>query len=326
LHTEHAILPDAGPDIADAFARHDGGARVKVFTGTPDHGELLSRIGTARTVVLGGAARIDAGVIAACPSLAEIVFLGTGAAAYVDLLAAEARAIRVHTIRGYGNRVVAEHTIALLFAVWRDIAAQDAAIRAGGWSAAPIGELAGKTLGLIGLGAIGAEVARCAHALGMTVLGWARRPMEVPGVRQVDLDTLLEMADAVSLHLAHSPQTEGFLDAGRLRQMKRGAILINTARAELTDEAEILAMLHDGHLAGAGLDVLPVEPPVEPVPPLLAAYRARESWLVGRLIVTPHSAFHTPAAYQDIRRKSAETMQEALISGASANQILPEDE
>lgn len=288
LPAERAILPDAGADIAAAFARLDGGARVQVFAFTPDRTELIARIAGARVVLLGGETRIDAATIAAAPALSDIVFLGTGAASYVDLTAAAARGVRVHTIRGYGDRVVAEHAIALMFAVYRDIAAQDAAIRGGGWTAVPLGELGGKTLGLIGLGPIGAQVAWIAGALGMEVLGWARRPMAVPGVRQVPLETVLGAADVVSLHLVLTAETAGFLDARRLRAMKRGAVLINTARAELTDEAEILAMLADGHLAGAGLDVFGIEP-------LPADHPLRRA---PRTVLTAHSGWQSPEAVE----------------------------
>ena len=133
-------------------------------------------------------------------------------------------------------------------------------MRSGGWDGAPLGELYGKTIGLVGVGAIGGEVARLALALGMDVLVWARRPVDIAGVQQVELDTLLSRADIVAPHLAYTPETAGFLNATRLRRMKRGSVFINTARAELTDEAEVLAMLHDGHLAGAGLDVFSAEP------------------------------------------------------------------
>jgi D-3-phosphoglycerate dehydrogenase len=281
-----AILPDASDVLIAAFTRADpGGNLVRLCPGLPDRAKLLHRLSAARIIVL-NETRIDAEILAGCPALTDIIFLGTGAANYVDMSAAVARGITVHTIRGYGDRVVAEHTIALLFAVYRDIAAQDAGIRAGGWRSAPLGELSGKTLGLIGMGAIGSVVARIAQALGLHVIAWARSAIDLPGVRQTDLDTLLAEADIVSLHLAYVPETSNFLNATRLRTMKRGAVLINTARAELTDQAEILAMLHDGHLAGAGLDVFSAEPlPADD--PMRQAPRA---------VLTAHSGWNSPEA------------------------------
>ncbi|WP_353227605.1 NAD(P)-dependent oxidoreductase [Novosphingobium sp.] len=281
-----AVLADSTDLLIQAFA--DAGADDSLVThviGQPDEATMIARIAGYAVVVV-NESRISAAAIAASPALKQIVFLGTGAANFVDLDAAAAHGIPVHTIKGYGDRAVAEHTLALLFAVYRDIAAQDASVRAGGWAGAPLGELFGKTIGLIGVGAIGAEVARLALALGMRVMVWARRPVDIPGVEQVDLDTLLAQADVVSPHLAYTGETAGFLDAARLRQMKRGAVFINTARAELTDEAEVLAMLHDGHLAGAGLDVYSAEPlPADH--PLRAAPHA---------VLTPHTGWQSPEA------------------------------
>lgn len=298
----YAVLPDAADLLIDAFGRAGADdTLLRLCPGFPDEAELVERVAGFPMIVL-NEAKLTAQVIAQCPDLRHILFLGTGAANFVDMAAAHERGIVVHTIKGYGDRAVAEHTIALLFAVYRDLAEQSATIRAGGWSAAPLGELAGKTIGLVGLGAIGSEVARIAHALGMTVIAWARRPIDLPHVEQVDLDTLLARADVVSPHLAFTPETAGFLGAQRLRQMKRGAVLINTARAELTDEAEIIAMLEDGHLAGAGLDVFAHEPlPADD--PLRRAPRA---------ILTAHSGWQSPeaidrliaAAMVTIRRES----------------------
>jgi C-terminal binding protein len=115
--------------------------------------------------------------------------------------------------------------------------------------------------------------------------------------------------------------TRGMIGAAQLALLPRDAVVINTARGTSLDIEALEAALRSGHLAGAGLDVIPVEPPVDPVPNLLAAYRRGEPWLTGRLIVTPHSAFHTPEAWADIRRKSAETMHDILVQGHSANRI-----
>jgi C-terminal binding protein len=108
--------------------------------------------------------------------------------------------------------------------------------------------------------------------------------------------------------------------------LPQGAVVVNTARGPIMDLDALETLLHEGQIAGAGLDVIPVEPPVEPVPDLLRAYRAREPWLLGRLVITPHSAFHTPEAWADIRRKSAETMAAALLSNQPQNVIPPESD
>jgi phosphoglycerate dehydrogenase-like enzyme len=109
-----------------------------------------------------------------------------------------------------------------------------------------------------------------------------------------------------------------------IAMLPNGAIIVNTARGPVLDLDAVEAALRSGRLAGAGLDVLPIEPPVEPIPGLLRAYRAREPWLEGRLIVTPHSAFASPEAYEDIKRKSAETMRAVLIDNKRRNVIPPE--
>lgn len=281
-----AVVADSTPFLVDAFT-HAGADDTLIAhrMGQADEATMIARV-AGYPVIIVNETRISAAVMDASPALKQVLFLGTGAANFVDLSAAAARNIPVHTIKGYGDRAVAEHTIALVFAVYRDIPAQNASIRAGGWAGAPIGELTGKTIGLVGLGAIGSEVARIAHALGLKVIAWARRPIDLPGVEQVDLDTLLARADIVSPHLAFTTETAGFLDARRLRQMKRGAVFINTARAELTDETELLAMLHDGHLAGAGLDVFTAEPlPADH--PLRSAPRA---------VLTSHTGWQSPEA------------------------------
>eukprot|EP01037_Dinobryon_pediforme_P009121 gene9121-9201_t len=306
MTTSFAVLADSTDLLVEAFAR--AGADDSLVThvlGQPDEPTMIARV-AGHAVIVVNESRISAAVMDSSPALRQILFLGTGAANFVDLDAAAARGIPVHTIKGYGDRAVAEHTLALLFAVWRDIAAQDASVRAGGWAGAPIGELFGKTIGLIGIGAIGGEVARLALALGMKVIVWARRPVHIPGVEQVDLDTLLARADIVSPHLAYTAETAGFLGAARLRQMKRGAVFINTARAELTDEAEVLAMLHDGHLAGAGLDVYSAEPlPADH--PLRSAPRA---------VLTPHTGWQSPEAVSRLIGRAVEILvQERAAAG-----------
>jgi D-3-phosphoglycerate dehydrogenase len=300
-----AVLADSTDLLVEAFAR--AGADDSLVThviGQPDEATMIARVAGYAVIVV-NESRISAAVMDSSPALRQILFLGTGAANFVDLDAAAARGIPVHTIKGYGDRAVAEHTLALLFAVWRDIAAQDASVRAGGWAGAPIGELYGKTIGLVGVGAIGGEVARLALALGMHVLVWARRPVDIPGVEQVDLDTLLARADIVSPHLAYTAETVGFLDAARLRRMKRGAVFINTARAELTDEAEVLAMLHDGHLAGAGLDVYSAEP-------LPADHPLRRA---PRAVLTPHTGWQSPEAVTRLIGRAVDILKRERAAG-----------
>ena len=111
-----------------------------------------------------------------------------------------------------------------------------------------------------------------------------------------------------------------------MRLLPKDAVVVNTARGPILDIDALERVLRDGHVAAAGLDVIPVEPPVEPVPSLLQAYRNKEEWLAGRLIITPHIAFHTPQAWDDIRLKSAETMRDVLVEGLNTNVIPPESD
>jgi D-3-phosphoglycerate dehydrogenase len=258
-----------------------------VFTGTPERPELIRRL-QGFAGALTGESRVDEAVLRACPDLKVIVFLGTGASSYIDVEACSRHAVMVRNVSGYGDRVVAEHAAALMFAAYRDLGTQHFAMRSGGWDEArPIGELRGKVLGVVGLGAIGCEMALIGEALGMKVIGWSRQASSA-SCQQVELNRLLETADVVSLHLALTNETRRFLDRAALRRMKRGAVLINTARGGLIDEDEVAAMLADGHLAGAGLDVYQTEP-------LPADHKLRSS---PNVVLSCHSGWQSPEAVE----------------------------
>lgn len=230
----------------------------------------------------------------ACPDLRHVVFLGTGARSYMDPEALAALGITVHTIRGYGDTAVAEHAIALMWAAARNLAAMDRAIRAGEWPRTEGMQLTGKTLGLIGFGGIAAEVARIAVGAGMRVLAWNRTPKSAPGVAFVDLDMLLAESDVVSLHLLLAEATRGFLSAARLGRLRRGAILVNTARGALIDEAALVAALRSGQVGHAALDVF-VEEPLPALHPLAA---------LPNVTLSAHSAFRTPEASENLLRRA----------------------
>ena len=221
-----------------------------------------------------------------CSGLRHVVFLGTGARSYMDPDALAGLGIGVHLIRGYGDTAVAEHTIALLWAAARGLAPMDRAMRAGEWLRTDGIQLTGKTLGLIGYGGIAAETARLALGIGMQVLAWNRSPKTRPGVEFVGLDRLLAASDAVSMHLLLGDETRGFLGAERIARMKPGALLVNTARGALVDEAAMVAALRSGHIAHAGLDVFDIEPlPAGHVLTTLA-----------NVTLSAHSAFRTAEA------------------------------
>jgi D-3-phosphoglycerate dehydrogenase / 2-oxoglutarate reductase len=232
--------------------------------------------------------------IAQCKSLRHIVFCGTGAASYMDVQALKERGVTVHTYKGYGDTAVAEHTIALMFACARDLALADRRIRDGRWQPLEGVQLFGKTLGVIGLGGIGGEVARIGAGIGMTVIGWNRTPRPDVAVPQVALEELLERADVISLNLLLSDETRGFLDASRVDRIRPGAILVNTARAALVDEEALVNALTSGRISRAGLDVFHSEP-LKPDHPLAK---------LDNVTLSPHAAFRTPEASQNLIRRA----------------------
>ncbi len=222
-----------------------------------------------------------------CEGLRHVVFLGTGARSYMDPEALAAIGIAVHVIKGYGDTAVAECTIGLLFAAARSFAAMDRAMREGRWLRSEGSQLGGKALGLIGFGGIAAEVARMANGLGMKVLAWNRTPKaDVAGVEFVAIDRLLAESDAVSLHLLLNDETRGFLSPARIASMRRGALLVNTARGALVDEAALVEALRAGQIGHAGLDVFAIEP--------LPAGHVLTT--IANVTLSAHSGFRTPEA------------------------------
>jgi D-3-phosphoglycerate dehydrogenase len=212
-------------------------------------------------VALNGHTMMDDALLAKAPRLKSIVFLGTGATSYIDVPAAERRGIQVRVVRGYGDRTVAEHAFGLLLAAARDTARMDRDLRAGCWAPRQGLELKGRQLGVVGLGGVGREMARIASSFGMQVAASSRSgvPGDIPAVA-MQLDELLASSDAVSLHLALVPETKGVLGKRELARMKPGAILVNTARGALVDEAALLDALRSGHIGHAALDVYATEP------------------------------------------------------------------
>jgi D-3-phosphoglycerate dehydrogenase len=273
---------------------------LEINLGSPSADEVKTLLADA-TLAMNDHTQLDEALLAACPRLRAIVFLGTGAASYIDLAAAERLGIRVRAYGGYGDQSVAEHAIALMFAAARQLAAMDRAIRAGHWEPLNGIELAGKTLGVIGTGGIGKAMVRLGAGLGMAVIAWNRSgvPDDLP-CRAVELDELLRTADVVSLHLVLNDQTTGFLDARRIGLLKPGAILINTARGAIVDEAALLAALEAGRIGHAGLDVFASEPLGADHP--LAA--------LPNVTLTAHAAFATREASERLLRMALELLAE----------------
>ena len=261
---------------------------------TPFEKSELPRVVGGYEVVIDDHSYMPTDLVARCERLKHIVFLGTGAASYMNVAELEAADVKVHTIKGYGDTAVAEQTIALMMAACRDLARMDRNIRAGTWATREGVQLFGKTLGIIGLGGIGSEVARIARGLGMRVIGWNRTKRADANVTTVELDDLLQRSDVISINLTLNDETRGFLDKTRIARMKPGVIFINTARGALADEAALIAALKSGHIRHAGLDVFHNEP-----------LRAGDP-LAGleNVTLSAHAAFRTLEASMTLLRRA----------------------
>jgi D-3-phosphoglycerate dehydrogenase len=248
------------------------------------------------------------------PGLKMIAVCGIGTDA-IDLEAARAQGIVVSNIGSVTAPVVAEHTLALLLATARRTSFYTNELRNGRWMSREGITLWGKTLGLIGAGAIAAEMARLGRAIGMDVLAWTFHPSDERarklGVRFTGLDTLLSLADAVSVHVKLTEQTRGLIGEKEIGRMKRGAILINTARGPIVDTAALIAALNSGHLGGAGLDVYETEP-LPGGHPLLAC---------EQLVLTPHSADFTPEGIELLNRTTVDNIL-AYLDGRARNRVV----
>ena len=287
-----ALFVDANESLAEVTERllRPGDPAVTIHRDPDIAPEDLPRLLAGYEIAIDDHTQFRTDIVKQCPDLKHIVFLGTGARSYMNPEELEAIGVAVHIIKGYGDTAVAEMAFALLWDAARQTAMMDAAIRAGDWPRVVGMQLTGKTIGLIGTGGIGAEMARLCAGIGMRVLAWNRSPKAIPGVEFVPLDRLLAESDAVSIHLLLNDETRGFLSAERIARMKPGAILVNTARGAIVDEAAMAAALESGHLGHAALDVF-VEEPLPAGHPLT---RLRNATL------TSHAAFRTPEASDNL--------------------------
>ncbi|HVZ73993.1 MAG TPA: D-2-hydroxyacid dehydrogenase [Polyangia bacterium] len=257
------------------------------------------------------------------PEIKYVGILATGTN-IVDLEAARAHKIAVTNVPGYATDAVAQLTIALILRLTHDVSAHDAAVKAGRWAASPdfsffeqpLVELAGKTMAVVGAGAIGGTVARIGEAFGMHVLRAAvPGAPQRPGVSRVRLTDALAEADVVTLHCPLTPLTRGLVDATFLRAMKPKAILVNTGRGPLINEDDLRAALAAGRLGGVALDVLSTEPPPADHPLL----DARAPW-AKRVIVTPHIGWGTLEARRRLEQSVTRNLQ-AFLSGERLNRV-----
>jgi D-3-phosphoglycerate dehydrogenase/C-terminal binding protein len=247
----------------------------------------------------------------------------------VDLAGWGRRGVPVCNVPDYGTSEVADHAIALMLALARGTATYQEAVRtdpAGGWrfAAAPaVRRLRGAVFGVVGLGRIGLAAALRARAFGMDVAfhdPYLPSGAEIAvGMRRMKtLASLMAVADVLSVHAPLSAETQGMIGAKALARAKPGMIVINTARGPIVDLAALHRALKSGRVSAAGLDVLEREP-ADAEHPLIAAWHRRESWLDGRLVITPHAAFYSPASIQDLRTKSLTTVLDCLAGAPAAN-------
>lgn len=291
MSTFHIVYPDASQETAKFLEDwpRPTGLKLTVDCGPRDSDDAMIERCKRADAVMWGWARLNADVLAACKKLKVASFLGIGVDGYVDLAACRARGIKVCNTPNYGNRTVAEHAIALMFAVSRQVASFDAAIRANNWSEDPPGlELQGRRLGIVGFGAIGREVAKMALGLGLEVVAWARRPerygLAFPSVRFVSLADLFSTSDVISLHLTLNDQTRGMINSQLLDLMLPETILLNTARGGIVDMVALERILTEKRIFGAGLDVFGEEP--------LGKSSLRK---LGNVVMTPHIAYNSTA-------------------------------
>lgn len=289
-----------------------------ICPGTPrDKPDLIERVRDADVVVL-DYSLMDDEVLAHCRRLRFVAFLGIGYASCIDIEAATRRGIVVSNTPDYGATSVAEHALGLILALARHIATSYLSLREGRWEPGRFQgtELRGKTLGIVGLGPIGDEMARLGAGLGMKLLGWTRRATPDRarhGLVLAPLEEVFSRADVVSIHLSLRPETERLVSRALLSRMKPEAYFVNTARAKIVDTAALADLLRGGRIAGAALDVHDDEP----VP---AGYVFRD---LPNVLITPHIGYNTREASLNMLNIAIATV-EAHLKGERLHVVNPE--
>ncbi|AHJ61787.1 Glycerate dehydrogenase [Granulibacter bethesdensis] len=276
--------------------------------------QVVERLRDA-TIAITNKVPLRADTLAQLPNLKLIAVAATGTDV-IDKVAAKKQGIVVSNIRGYAFNTVPEHVIALMFALRRNLLAYAVDVQNGVWNKArqfcffphPIRDIAGSTMGIIGYGALGKSIAERARALGMKVIAYDAFPQE--GL--VDFETILRDSDVITIHAPLTDETRNMFGAAEFRKMKNSAILINTARGGLVDEAALAQALKDGEIAGAGFDVLTQEPPVNG--------NVLLDPTIPNLIVTPHVAWASTEAMQILADQLVDNI-EAFVSGRPANVV-----
>ncbi|NRA37126.1 MAG: D-2-hydroxyacid dehydrogenase [Planctomycetes bacterium] len=310
--------------ILDAFTANpgdlswDGIAALGNLTvyerSAPD--EIITRCAGAE-IILSNKVAINAEHMAALPDLKYIGVTATGTNV-IDLAAAAQHGIIVTNIPAYGIQSVAQHVFALILQLSNQVALHDQAVHQGEWCSsddfcftkAPLHELDGLTLGIIGPGAIGQAVAKLGQAFGMQIIAYSRSNKNIPGISMCPLEEVFAQSDVLSLHCPLSDSTAGIINTENLSRMKSSAFLINTGRGPLINEEDLANSLNSGKIAAAGLDVLSTEPPSSDNPLLQAK----------NCIITPHIAWATQAARQRMIH-IAENNITAFINNENLNRV-----
>jgi phosphoglycerate dehydrogenase-like enzyme len=307
------VIPDDEPAVMSrSRAFQDlAGHNVRTYLTRPSGpAELADRIGHSDVVInIRSTSRFTADVLEKCPALRLISIWGTGTD-NVDLEAARRQGICVTNTPGVSAVAVAEHTLALVMAVAKRTVQVDRQVRQGGWPRAMVTELRGKTLGLIGTGAIGREVARLGAGIGMRVIAWTFHPRG-DIAEWVAFEEVFRQCDVLSIHVRLSTETSGLIRREHLELMKPSAIVINTARGGIVNEADLVQALLANRIAGAGLDVFETEP-LPPESPLFA---------LPNVVLTPHAAGITPEATEAGLALAIENVS-SFLAGQPANVVV----
>ena len=305
-----------GPDL-NLDGLRDAVDELIVYDDTRRH-EVVEHVGDAE-IIFTNKNWLTPEILGGLPNLKFIGLTATGSD-NVDLESAKRHGVAVANIREYCTESVVEHVFGVLLMLTHSLGRYASTVRSGEWQrcrdplllAHPVTELSGKTIGIVGYGALGKGVAAAARAFGMTVLVSARPGAETIPDGRTAFDDLLSIADVVSLHCPLNEETRGLLAAAQFERMQSSAIVINTARGELIDSAALATALEEGKIAGAAVDVLPQEPPADGDP--LLDYDG------DNLIVTPHVAWASAEARQNaIDELEANTR--AFIAGEDRNRI-----
>jgi glycerate dehydrogenase len=285
-----------------------------------NEGQTIERAKQAQLIVT-NKVLLNSTVLASLPKLKHIAIAATGTNS-VDLKVAAAMGISVSNVPGYATRSVSEHVMAMILGLRRNLLAFQTDISAGKWQASeqfcfhsgPIYDLSKSTLGLIGTGTIAQQVAYIAKAMGMKVIYHSvSGRKELPGERLVSLDTLLDQSDVVSLHCPLTATTENLIDTPQLQRMRKNALIINTARGSIVNLQALYNALVNNEIAGAGIDVAPVEPPPKDSPIM-------QLNTLQNCIVSPHAAWASQEASQILINQVVDNL-DAFVAGNPINLV-----